>query len=955
MAVQEQTPLQEYTANGITKQFDLEFDCESADHLIVSIDDLEVLHTDWYLSGSAIMFHDAPANGKRVKIQRNTPFNRLADYQSYNNSFRPPAINKDFDRIWWKLQELGVADWILSNRISALKAYVDDRDDELRAYLLEEIRKQGVALDQLDEYYNYLMERLAQIAVDKGWDASFVVSASGETQQEINDYVGAKWRNKAGGYELNARVMLENGAIVRSTTAANTNNPNSNLQGWVFDSTLLIEYFGALDGFDCSLAVQSAFNYLHSIGGGCVSTNLKNIVISQVCTYHDNTTVDFNGAEVRFINEGRFVSALYNSDKSSFVPATPVESYYTHTATSSVGNPLTTIASDAMRKAQTILVSDTSGFAVGDYIFVSNGYCDMWRVMEKYESEGLPASRSFQDWVRPDVDLWRCEIAKIKNIIGNTIYLEDQLVNDYPIVVKTYGLFSNENSLPYQIGWNTPRIERLGGASNCKFKNTAFVNDGNRYSLIAYASFGVTTQGCTFKGTGIGVEYLTCYASHILDSFSSTANFGQSIRRGSALCTIGNATAEYIGADAPVIVWEGSNLCVVDNIKVDGTKGNVNHAKIGFYFNTCWDCVGSNFTGKNLADVVSVQFCRGNITANNISGVNVGNLLSVYATFDVSSDTGVQRGYFKDSISDYDSTLVSISETQDIRVSNFKDAAKYSNSQSSGRIHIYKSFGVDLDAIDAENTILWNSIDDDKRYDASKFKMKTRNSTFKKGYITQTYNDSLAQTRLSYLRSTDFMQSLEITCTHNTELREVKILGKNATTSLILSLSHFTRLIDCEIRNATNGIDFKGGGTEGSIYATSQIYMRNTFVDAPTKFLNYVDPTQLAMVNNISSASRGIKYISGLTDYPQLKTIANPAGDGNTTGWYLVESPFNGATRSFTTAALSSSSNTVNSPERKWLGCEVYNTTIGKFMKATGSTPTSTWVSTDGLTTITPV
>ena len=187
MAVQEQTPLQEYTANGIAKQFDLEFDCESADHLIVSIDDLEVLHTDWYLSGNAVAFYTAPANGKQIKIQRNTPFNRLSDYQTYNNSFRPPVINKEFDRIWWKLQELGVADWILSNRISALKAYVDDRDDELRAYLLEEIRKQGVALDQLDEYYNYLMQRLAKIAVDKGWDASFVVDASGKTQQEIND------------------------------------------------------------------------------------------------------------------------------------------------------------------------------------------------------------------------------------------------------------------------------------------------------------------------------------------------------------------------------------------------------------------------------------------------------------------------------------------------------------------------------------------------------------------------------------------------------------------------------------------------------------------------------------------------------------------------------------------------------------------------------------------------
>lgn len=186
MAVQEQTPLREYTANGVTTSFALGFDCEETNHLIVTIDDVEVLPTDWYLSGSNVIFWNAPGNGKLIKLQRNTPFNRLADYQSYNNSFRPPAINKDFDRIWWKLQELGVADWILSNRIDALKNYVDDRDDELRAYLMEEIRKQGVALDQLDEYYNYLMQRLAQIAVDKGWDASFVVDGD-KNQHQINE------------------------------------------------------------------------------------------------------------------------------------------------------------------------------------------------------------------------------------------------------------------------------------------------------------------------------------------------------------------------------------------------------------------------------------------------------------------------------------------------------------------------------------------------------------------------------------------------------------------------------------------------------------------------------------------------------------------------------------------------------------------------------------------------
>lgn len=187
MAVQPQTPYKEYTANGATTVFPLDFDCENKDHLIVMLDDAETDNSTWSLNNKQVTFNAAPASGKKITLQRNTPYRRDRNYQAYDNSFRPGPVNDDFDWIWWKLQELGVADWILGNRINALKNYVDRKDDELKAYLMEEIRKQGVALDQLDEYYNYLMERLAQIAVDKGWDASFVVDASGKTQQEINN------------------------------------------------------------------------------------------------------------------------------------------------------------------------------------------------------------------------------------------------------------------------------------------------------------------------------------------------------------------------------------------------------------------------------------------------------------------------------------------------------------------------------------------------------------------------------------------------------------------------------------------------------------------------------------------------------------------------------------------------------------------------------------------------
>lgn len=66
-------------------------------------------------------------------------------------------------------------------------------------------------------------------------NASELETANSQTQQEVNDSVGAKWYAKEGGYPLNARVMLENGDIVRNTVANNTNNPNSDLTGWITD------------------------------------------------------------------------------------------------------------------------------------------------------------------------------------------------------------------------------------------------------------------------------------------------------------------------------------------------------------------------------------------------------------------------------------------------------------------------------------------------------------------------------------------------------------------------------------------------------------------------------------------------------------------------------------------------------------------------------------------------
>lgn len=105
MAVQPQTPYKEYIANGVTTVFALGFDCKDKASLVVMIDGVIPDSGSWSLSSNTVTFAVAPPNQKKVSFKRNTPFKRTINYQSYDNSFRPDAVNNDFDLIWYALQE----------------------------------------------------------------------------------------------------------------------------------------------------------------------------------------------------------------------------------------------------------------------------------------------------------------------------------------------------------------------------------------------------------------------------------------------------------------------------------------------------------------------------------------------------------------------------------------------------------------------------------------------------------------------------------------------------------------------------------------------------------------------------------------------------------------------------------------------------------------------------------
>ena len=382
--------------------------------------------------------------------------------------------------------------------------------------------------------------------------------------QPLQDAINAALAAGAGEGGWNANLVEYKGS-----TQAAFNDGTNQKTGWI----VTVEMFGGEQGLDNSDAFQRAYDFLHTVGGGKLTSSIRKHYITKAVKYYDDIETDLCGAQVICQGAGKFVSALYNADKTASISPYGAEVYYKNAQSITAQNPISALTLDAKKGASSIVVNDASLFKVGDYVFVNNGYCDMWRVMEDYTG-------SKQDWNQTDIDLWRCEISKIKSIVANTIYFEDQIANDYLVKVKTYGLFADENNRADHVGWNYARIERLGGVYDSKFKNIKFINEGATISLLAFLSVNFNTLNCTFEGTGRGVEYVSCYNSHILGNFSDTTSYGQSIRRGSSMCIMGNATANYVAGDCPLIIWEGSNLCVAKGIGIEGKGGITGHAKI---------------------------------------------------------------------------------------------------------------------------------------------------------------------------------------------------------------------------------------------------------------------------------------------------------------------------------------------------------------------------------------
>lgn len=108
-SVVEQTPYNEYTGNGVATVYPYEFELLDADDLVVTIDGVVVVTSDFTLAGvgvqagGTVTFDTAPGNLTAVLLSRELALQREIDYQS-NGDLASATVDLDFNRLWQALQ-----------------------------------------------------------------------------------------------------------------------------------------------------------------------------------------------------------------------------------------------------------------------------------------------------------------------------------------------------------------------------------------------------------------------------------------------------------------------------------------------------------------------------------------------------------------------------------------------------------------------------------------------------------------------------------------------------------------------------------------------------------------------------------------------------------------------------------------------------------------------------------
>lgn len=176
MAVPEQKPIVIYSANGSTNRFPITFDLHDSRYLDV-LKNKELVSLELYSveNNKEVVLKFIPEHGDEIILSRSTRLDRPTDFNTYDNSFRPEALNFDLNKIWHTLQEQYLID---AQFLSRLKGEIETRrtSDSLLQYQIDILN--DVTLGVFDKASKtYLNEKLSALAL----------TLSNESEKLLND------------------------------------------------------------------------------------------------------------------------------------------------------------------------------------------------------------------------------------------------------------------------------------------------------------------------------------------------------------------------------------------------------------------------------------------------------------------------------------------------------------------------------------------------------------------------------------------------------------------------------------------------------------------------------------------------------------------------------------------------------------------------------------------------
>lgn len=523
------------------------------------------------------------------------------------------------------------------------------------------------------------------------------------------------------------------------------------------------------------------------------------------------------------------------------------------------------IIKDSMSGSSSLTLQDTSGLSIGDKLILKNGYCDMWRVLERGNDQ-----RSASDNVT-----YKTEIVEIKAIQGNVITI-DNLLYDYKVTPDVYGYLEDENKLSNYEGYTRPSATKMlynditiqanfvvGTDINYTFVDLSFVDGVDvSYTLESNATIDNAVRLSMCDNVNVHDVYVNNHKGGAIQVHETSRGMLHNF-------TVDNWRG---GVDSPIKVmvmatFNSSNVRVSSSVRHDGSSA--------IYYNTVNGGNVSNVISSNTAKVVDVSFSKA-VNVSNLTGYNCDFSMGAFCASSCSCSGATLDGYcFINKDSDiYKPVLVFCQYCTNVTYSNVIRV----NDKGYGGVRINNSVGITLNNIKSPETGLYVVIQTKDKEPAIGHKIVEGDSLFFKNFSRYSqYYDGEDQAGYSY--PSVCMRHLHLTNGGTVELGQHFSISDsyNLTTDAVVKLSN--AVMGLEISGYVGGLALANPSYKDTCYP----YIRDLIMKKKPDvgIFNSVD----TLISEGKLTNVNFENGAKITDVYSRQSYINSSNKGNTPVW----------------------------------------------------------------------